>query len=190
MSRTAVPALAVLLALSAVFAEEPARWLVVESPPGAADVALVLAGDPGYERTRTAVRLWHAGQVSMLVVTGGQPSPGDSAASLRDTAVSLGVPAGRIRMEEVSRDTREAMLAVRPLFERLGVRSVAVVTSPYHQRRAGWAARKALGGIEVLDRPADPSFWAPKDWWRDSFSRRLVLREYGKLVYYVLRGWA
>jgi uncharacterized SAM-binding protein YcdF (DUF218 family) len=182
--------IAVLLGLAAVFAEEPARWLITESPPGPADVALVLAGDPGYERTRTAVRLWHAGQVSILVVTGGQPSPGDSAASLRDKAVDLGVPQGRVFMEEVSRDTREAMLAVRPLFERLDVRRVAVVTSPYHSRRAGRAARRAFGDIEVLVRPADPSFWSPEGWWRDAFSRRLVVREYGKLVYYVLRGWA
>ena len=93
-------------------------------------------------------------------------------------------------MEEVSRDTRETMLAVKPLFERLDVRRVAVVTSPYHQRRAGWAARRAFGDIEVLDRPAEPSFWSPKGWWRDAFSRRVVAREYGKLFYYVLRGWA
>ncbi len=179
-----------VLALAAVFAEEPARWLVAESPPGAADVAVVLAGDPDYERTRTAARLWHEGQVSLLIMTGGEPGPGDSATSLRDTAVALGVPAGRIRMEEVSRSTREAMVAVRPLLERLDVRRVAVVTSPYHQRRAGWAARRALGDVEVLVRPARPSFWSPEGWWRDSFSRRLVVREYGKLVYYVLRGWA
>ena len=48
----------------------------------------------------------------------------------------------------------------------------------------------ASGDIEVLDRPAQPSFWSPEGWWRDSFSRRLVVTEYGKLVYYVLRGWA
>ena len=181
---------AVLLALAAVFAEEPARWLVVESPAGPADVALVLAGDPDYERTRTAVRLWHEGQVSLLIMTGGEPGPGDSATSLRDTAIALGVPSGRIRMEQVSRSTRGAMVAVKPLLEQLDVRRVAVVTSPYHQRRAGWAARRVLGDIEVLDRPARPSFWSPEGWWRDAFSRRIVLREYGKLLYYVLRGWA
>jgi uncharacterized SAM-binding protein YcdF (DUF218 family) len=181
---------AVVLALSAVFVEEPARWLVAESPPGAADVAVVLAGDPGFERTRTAVRLWHEGQVSLLIMTGGEPGPGDSATSLRDVAVALGVPRGQIRMEQVSRSTRGAMVAVRPLLEQLQVRRVAVVTSPYHQRRACWAARRVFEGVEVVNRPAEPSSWSPEGWGRDPWSRRIVFGEYGKLVYYVLRGWA
>lgn len=188
--RLLVTSVAVSLALAAVFAEAPARWLVTESPPGPADVAVVLAGDPDYERTRSAARLWHEGNVSLLIMTGGEPGPGDSAASLRDTAIALGVPPGRIQLEEVSRSTRGALVAVRPLLERLGVRRVAVVTSPYHQRRASWAARKALGDVQVLSRPAQPSFWTPAAWWRDPRSRRIVLTEYAKLAYYVLRGWA
>jgi uncharacterized SAM-binding protein YcdF (DUF218 family) len=190
MSRSFVAGVAVTVALGAVFADEPARWLVVRDPPGAVDVALVMAGDPGYERTRTAARLWKEGQVSLLIVTGGQPSPGDSASSMRDTAVALGVPESRIRLEEVSGSTREAMLAVQPLLEALDVRRVAVVSSPYHQRRACWAARRALEGVEVVSRPADPSYWSPEGWWRDPGSRRIVFGEYLKLAYYVLRGWA
>jgi uncharacterized SAM-binding protein YcdF (DUF218 family) len=190
MNRSFVAGVAVTVALAAVFADEPARWLVVHDPPGAADVALVMAGDPGYERTRTAARLWKEGQVSLVIVTGGQPSPGDSATSMRETAVSLGVPRSRIRLEEVSSSTREAMLAVRPLLESLDVRRIAVVSSPYHQRRAVWAARRALKGVEIVSRPADPSYWAPEGWWRDSRSRRIVLGEYLKLAYYILRGWA
>ena len=185
-----VALLAALLALSAVFAEAPARWLVADDPPGAADVAVVLAGDPDYERTRTAVRLWHEGQVSLLIMTGGEPGPGDSATSLRDVAVALGVPRGQIRMEEISRSTRDAMVAVRPLLERLEVRRVAVVTSPYHQRRAFWTARRTLGDVVILNRPARPSGWSPEGWWRDPWSRRIVASEYAKLAYYVLRGWA
>jgi uncharacterized SAM-binding protein YcdF (DUF218 family) len=181
---------AVVLALAAVFADDPARWLVVADPPQPADVALVLAGDPGYERTRTAARLWLEGQVSLLIVTGGEPSPGDSAASLRAAAIAFGVPPGRILMEQVSHNTREAMMAVRPLLERLEVRRVAVVTSPFDQRRAGWTARKAFRGIAVVNRPADPAGWKPEGWWKNAFSRRIVLGEYAKLAYYILRGWA
>jgi uncharacterized SAM-binding protein YcdF (DUF218 family) len=189
--RTAGVALAsVLLALAAVFADEPARWLVVADPPRWADAAVVLAGDPDYERTKTASRLLLEGQVGLLIVTGGEPGPGDSAESLRDVAIRAGVPPERIRMEQVSRSTRGSMEAIRPILEQDRIRSVAVVTSPYHQRRAVWTARKTLRGVEVVSRPADPAGWKPEGWWKTRWNRTIVLGEYAKLAYYVLRGWA
>jgi uncharacterized SAM-binding protein YcdF (DUF218 family) len=189
-ARRTVLAALVALALAALFADEPARWLVLTDPPRTADAALVLAGDPDYERTKAAARMLLEGHVRLLIVTGGEPGPGDSAESLRDTAIRAGVPPGRIRMERLSRSTHEAMEAVRPILEREGIRSLAVVTSPYHQRRAAWAARQALPGIDVVSRPADPSGWKPDGWWRTRRSRRIVLGEYAKLIYYLIRGWA
>ena len=191
-SSTRVPtaALAVALALAAVFADEPARWLVTADPPRPADAAVVLAGDPDYERTKTGARLLLAGEVRLLILTGGEPGPGDSATSLRDAAIRAGVPPDRIRLEQVSRSTHGSMEAIRPILEQEGIRSLAVVTSPYHQRRAVWAARKTLPGIEIVSRPADPAGWRPGGWWKTRWNRRIVLSEYGKLVYYVLRGWA
>ena len=159
-------------------------------PPRWADAAVVLAGDPDYERTKTAVHLLLAGQVGLLILTGGEPGPGDSATSLRDVALRAGVPAEKIRMEQVSRSTYGSMVAIRPILERERVRSVVVVTSPYHQRRAFWTARKTLRGVEVLSRPADPAGWRPEGWWKTRWGRRIVFGEYGRLAYYVLRGWA
>ena len=182
--------LAVALALAAVFADEPARFLVVRDPPRPVDAALVLAGDPNYERTRTAARLVLSGEARLLILTGGEPGPGDSATSLRDVALGLGVPPDAIRMEQVSRGTHESMLAVRPILESEGIRRLAVVTSPYHQRRALWAARRTLRGVEIVSRPADPTFWRPSGWWKTRWDLRIVLGEYLKLGYYVLRGWA
>ena len=129
-----------------MFADEPARWLVAADPPRAADAAVVLAGDPDYERTKTGARLLLSGQVRLLILTGGEPGPGDSATSLRDVAIRAGVPPERIRMEQVSRSTHGSMEAIRPILEQEGIRSLAVVTSPYHQRRAVWAARRTLRG--------------------------------------------
>jgi uncharacterized SAM-binding protein YcdF (DUF218 family) len=184
-------ACAVFLAFAAVFTDEPARWLVARDKLAApVDAALVLAGDPDYERTRTACRLVLAGEARLLVLTGGEPGPGDSAESLRAVALRLGVPEGRIRMEQVSHSTRQSMEAVRPILESEGVRTVVVVTSPYHQRRAAWAARRALPGVRVWSQPAEPSAWTPEEWWRTRWGRRIVLMEYGKLAYYILRGWA
>ena len=189
-SQTIATLVATALALAAVFADEPAKWLVVADPPRWADAAVVLAGDPDYERTKTAVRLLLEGQVRLLIVTGGEPGPGDSATSLRDVALRAGVPAERIRMEQVSHSTHGSMEAILPILEREGIRSVAVVTSPYHQRRAVWAARRTLRGIEIVSRPAEPAGWKPEGWWKTRWNRRIVLGEYAKLAYYVLRGWA
>jgi len=180
----------VVLALAAVFADEPARWLVVIDPPRHADAAVVLAGDPDYERTKTGARLLLAGEVQLLIVTGGEPGPGDSATSLRDVAIRAGVPPEKIRMEQVSHSTHGSMEAIRPILEQEGIRSLVVVTSPYHQRRAVWAARKTLKGIDIVSRPADPAGWRPDGWWKSRWNRWIVLGEYGKLAYYVIRGWA
>jgi uncharacterized SAM-binding protein YcdF (DUF218 family) len=187
----AVPALlAVVLALAAVFADAPAHFLIAWDPPRAADAALVLAGDPDYERTKSGARLLLAGEVRLLILTGGEPGPGDSAESLRAVALGLGVPPEAIRMEQVSRSTHESMLAIWPILEQEGIRSLAVVTSPYHQRRAVWAARRTLRGIEIVSRPADPAGWKPSGWWKTRWNRRIVLGEYLRLTYYILRGWA
>ena len=186
----ALALLAVSLALAAVFTDEPARWLVAKDPPRPTDAAVVLAGDPDYERTLTAARLFREGRVRLVIVTGGEPGPGDSAESLRAVAIRAGVPPDRIRMEQVSRSTYGSMVAIRPILEQEGIRSLTVVTSPYHQRRALWSARRTLAGIDVVSRPADPSGWKPEGWWKTRWGRRIVLGEYGKIAWYILRGWA
>jgi uncharacterized SAM-binding protein YcdF (DUF218 family) len=180
----------VWLALAAVFADEPAKFLVARDPPKVSDAALVLAGDPDYERTQSAARLVLAGEARLLILTGGEIGPGDSATSLREVAMRLGVRSEAIRMEQVSTSTHESMLAIRPILERENVRRLIVVTSPYHERRAAWAARRTLPGVDIVSRPADPARWQPLGWWKTRSNRRIVLGEYVKLAYYILRGWA
>jgi len=183
--------LALLAAATALLASDlPAKWLVLEDPPAQVDAAVVLAGDPGFERTTTAARMIRSGEARWLVLTGGEwLLEGDGAYSLRRRALGLGVPEASIRLETGSSSTREAMVGVLPILRRLSVRSVAVVTSPYHQRRAYLAARRAWPDLEIHNRPARPSFWAPERWWRERRSRRIVVSEYAKLAYYAVRGW-
>jgi uncharacterized SAM-binding protein YcdF (DUF218 family) len=193
MLRTAFLALGLPVVVVAVgllaLGDRPARWLVLEDPRQTVDALVVLAGDPDYERTRTAARMVLAGEARLLVVTGGEPGPGDHATSLRDVALSLGVPIEKIRMEKTSRSTREALLAVLPLLEREGIRRVALVTSPYHQRRAFLTARRAWPEVEIRNCPARPSSWSPEGWLWDPRGRSIVASEYAKLAWYRLRGW-
>jgi uncharacterized SAM-binding protein YcdF (DUF218 family) len=181
--------LVALLAVAVVARDATARFLVVDDPPGPSDAVVVMAGDPGYERTTAAVALMRRENVATLVLTGGEPGPGDSAESLRAKALALGVPEARIQMETVSHSTREAVLAVAPILQSMGARTVTVVTSPYHQRRATAAARRAWPGVVVRARAASPSAWRPERWWATAGGRRVVASEYAKLLYYGVRGW-
>ena len=178
-----------LVGLAILARDAPARLLVVDDPPGPSDAIVVMAGDPGYERTTAAVALMRAENVATLILTGGEPGPGDSAESLRAKALALGVPEAHIRVETTSHTTREAVLAVAPILQSLGARTATVVTSPYHQRRATAAARRAWPAIQVRSHAASPSSWTPQRWWATSSGRRVVLSEYAKLVYYGARGW-
>ena len=182
-----------ILALSAtalILSDFPARFLDVEDPLEPADAALVMTGDPGFERTTSAARLVSEGKARLLVLTGGEPWPGDSAASLRERALREGVPSERIRFEDRSTDTRESLVNVWPILQEEGVRTLVLVTSPYHQRRAFLAARRAFPGVRIVNRPVRTRPWPPaRSWWREATTRRLVFQEYAKLAYYGLRGW-
>lgn len=183
--------LLVLGLLLAYLSDAPANWLVLDDAlPDRVDAALVMAGDPGYERTTTAARLVTEGRARLLIITGGEPGPGDSASSLRAWAIRQGVPEEKIRTEMESTGTHSSMLAVQPALEKEGVRLIALVTSPYHQRRASLSAAKVFGKtVKILNHPARPSFWSPRGWWRSGLSRRIVFSEYMKLGYYRLRRW-
>src|SRR5437763_8859645 len=114
--RVAAAALATTVVTAGILGRDaPARYLVVEDPPGPADAIVVMAGDPGYERTASAARLMGAGGAPVLILTGGAPGPGDSAESLRARALALRVPAARIRLQTTSRRTRGAVLADAPI---------------------------------------------------------------------------
>ena len=181
---------AILSAIILTFSNTPAEFLAVENPLEPADAVLVMTGDVGFERTKAAAHLVQDGEARLLVLTGGEPWPGDSAASLRQTALREGVPGERIRFEDQSADTRESLVNVVPILREEGVRTLILVTSPFHQRRAFLAARRALPGLRIVNRPVRTRPWPPaRPWWRDAATRGIVFREYAKLVYYGLRGW-
>jgi uncharacterized SAM-binding protein YcdF (DUF218 family) len=182
---------ALLLALvGVVLARDlPAERLVVADPLLPSDAIVVMAGDPGYERTAAAAALMRAGLARTLILTGGEPGPGDSAESLRAHALRLGVGPENIQIETLSHTTREAVQAVAPMIGALGARTVTLVTSPYHQRRATAAARRAWPGVEVRSHPASPSSWKAEGWWRSVGGVRVVVTEYAKLLYYRSRRW-
>ena len=126
----------------------------VERSPSA-DAILVLGGAlvapkpperPQFLLGAGAGRVWHAaalyraGKARWVVVTGGnQPEQQDlqpESEVIAEMLVRLGVPAAAIRTETASRNTRENARNVRPVLDKLGVRSALLVTSAQHMPRA------------------------------------------------------
>lgn len=69
------------------------------------------------------------------------------------------------------------------------LRSVLVVTSDYHTRRARWTLRRELTDQRVELRMAGaPASFSARHWWRSEEGLMLTLEEYLKFVHTWLRS--
>jgi uncharacterized SAM-binding protein YcdF (DUF218 family) len=128
------------------------RPLVIREPFQALDAIVVLGAPLGpgdtptpiiAERVAAAAALWRAGGGRLVVATGGvtggasRPEAEVIAAGLRE----LGVP--EVVTECASRTTRDNARLTRPLLDARGVRSLWIVTQPFHGRRGARLFRRA-----------------------------------------------
>ena len=115
------------------------------------DPDLVL-GFSSRRRVKAGVELWQAGKTGRLLMSGGPigHGPGSSAALMRDHAISLGVPADRILVEERSRTTFENLRFSKQIIRDEGATRIAVLTDDMHlARSARLAGFLGLGGVEL-----------------------------------------
>ncbi len=117
-------------------------------------------------RVRRGAELYRAGEAAALIMSGrwsfklmASPPPRTEAAVMRDFALTLGVPAEDILIEDESTDTLSNAYFTRVRFlDPLAWRNVRVVTSEVHLERALWLFGKVLGhGYEIEGREAPSS---------------------------------
>jgi uncharacterized SAM-binding protein YcdF (DUF218 family) len=185
----------VALAAWVIVAAVAPRLLVVSAPLESADAILVLSGSSAYvERTQKAAQLFREGRAPRVLLTDDHMRGGwDNAQQrnpffverARDELIKAGVPAGKIDIVPgVAESTRDEALIIRDYAVRERLRSVLVVTSAYHSRRALRTLRQTLAGTETtvgIDPAGDDSqvfWWLTPDGWRN------VGSEYAKLIYY------
>jgi uncharacterized SAM-binding protein YcdF (DUF218 family) len=178
------------------------------------DIAVVLSGMVAYgenpkqsnfgqsvDRILEATRLYHAGIVSKILITGGNASiqydqPPESEI-LQQFLTQMAVPDSAIIMEKQSRNTHENALYTAKLLRKLDMQSqtILLITSAYHMRRSIACFDKQH--IKVTPAPVDfyaptvktdiantltPSLTALNQW-------DILLHEWIGILYYKLLGY-
>ena len=179
-----------------------ARALIVRGELSSADALVVLSGSSTYlERTDWAARLYKEGRAPRIILTNDNVQSGWSVAEQRNpltierSAEELrrkGVPAEKIEsILENASGTYEEALRLREYSVAHNFRSILVVTSSYHSRRAMWTLRRVFEGTGIqigLDAPP-PGIQAPSPatWWFYPLGWEMVPGEYVKMIYYWMR---
>jgi uncharacterized SAM-binding protein YcdF (DUF218 family) len=179
-----------------------ANALVVSADLPAADAIVVLSGSSTYvERTRKAAELYRQGRAPLVILTDDQTRGGWSSAlqtnpyfveRAHEELTKQGVPPDRIRVAPgVAASTHDEALILRDYAASHGLRSVLIVTSAYHSRRALRTLRQAFNGTEttvgIAPAPTGAQTPSPLSWWLHVEGWRSVAGEYVKLVYYSFR---
>lgn len=179
-----------------------AEALIVRSDLARADALVVLAGSSTYvERAHRAAELFHQGRAPVVVLTDDNLRGGWSAEEERNplfverAAAELrrqGVPAEKIEvLPGVVSSTYDEAVRLREYAGLKNFRSVLVVTSAYHSRRALWTVRRVFGGsgVEVGLDAVEPGQQSPRPatWWLHGLGWRMVPGEYLKLIYYRIK---
>lgn len=174
-------------------------FLVVADPLTPAEVVLPLAGD--LERVYYAAQLYQAGYAERVLLTNlpleTQPARDAHLRRVRAIATAVGVPETQlVVVPEVAQTTFSEAQNVRAQLERLNVRSLLVVTSPWHTRRARMGLRKVFRGssIRLSVQPVPPEALPPgalhpyraRTWWHARSTRLTTIGEYLKLAAYVV----
>ncbi len=164
-----------LLVITALFVDFAYKTFSARPSSMQVDAIVVLAGGKG--RVEEGVRLFRERHARWLFLVGVDPSvrkaelyhqrPGDP-------------PSSMVVLEKVSRNTLENAMYGRDLLQEKGVRSILLITSRYHLKRATILFRNALPAeVAIYPHPVDSSN-IRRNWWYHVGTFRLLFSEFYK----------
>lgn len=180
-----------------------ARWLIVSAPLERADVIVVLSGSATLrERVEHAARLYAEKRAPKILLTTDNRQGGWSRSEQRNLyfheiairqLVRLGVPSENVEVVTPPVDsTWDEATVLRDYAKTHDLRSILIVTSSYHSRRALFTFRNFFAdtGTQVGIDPVETGIQTPRPatWWLHQRGWQLVLVEYLKLIYYLCRS--
>ena len=175
-------------------------FLVVSHELENADLIVCLSGG-AVERGLAAADLYEKGLAPRVFISPEVPPDGYKALERAGIEIPRSVDILRRILEESGVSGRSIIEAEQPARSTMGeartaidlagengYRSLIVVTSPTHTRRAWMTFRHAAGGNGITIRMAPSSYsgFRAEDWWKTRRYVKEVIVEYQKLLYYTL----
>jgi uncharacterized SAM-binding protein YcdF (DUF218 family) len=162
------------------------EWWIVEDRIERADALIVLSDDNFYaDRATRAAELFREGKAAVIVASGRRLRPNAGIAELMEhDLVERGVPRDKIvRFAQDGDNTREEAEVLKKLVTERKWRSVIVVTSNYHTRRARYIFRKVFPqGVEVRVASARDGDFDPQHWWEKRKSIKDLTGEFAGML--------
>lgn len=176
-----------------------ARWLIISAPLDRVDAIVVLSGSSTLrERARHAARLYSEHRSQKIILTNDGQQGGWSQEEQRNPyfyertsaeLIRLGIPEENIEvLQPVVNSTWDEATLISEYSKTNNLRSILIVTSSYHSRRALWTFRTLLqdNGTQVGVDPVEPGIQTPSPatWWMHVRGWRMVPGEYIKFAFY------
>jgi uncharacterized SAM-binding protein YcdF (DUF218 family) len=169
---------------------EPLR--IVDTPQPA-DAVVVFAGGVGesgragggvQERIGKAVELYRAGVAPRVIISSGFVFTLREAEVMKAIAIDNGVPAEAIVLEQAASNTYENVVLTHRILSANNWRRIALVSSPYHMRRALLTWRKVAPEVQVIATPPLATQFYAHERGASAEQIRGLLQEYVAIVYY------
>jgi uncharacterized SAM-binding protein YcdF (DUF218 family) len=155
------------------------------------DAVVAISGGDTSARTAGAIELYKNGWADVLVFSGAaQDKSGPSnAEAMKRQALQSGIPESQILIDETSETTKQNAANTNDLFEQNNISSVILVTSAYHQRRAGLEFGERAGGkIKIVNHPVSQDNQWSSWWWTTPTGWFLATSELVKIVAFYAGG--
>lgn len=149
------------------------------------DAIVAISGGDTPARTRQAIEMYKNGWAPLLVFSGAaaDKSGPSNAEVMERQALAAGVPARDILLDETSATTKQNAKNSINIFEEHHISSVILVTSAYHQRRAGLEFGKRAGSsIKIVNHPVKTDDQWSQWWWLTPTGWYLAVSEMAKII--------
>jgi uncharacterized SAM-binding protein YcdF (DUF218 family) len=150
-----------------------------------ADAIIAISGGDTFARTDEAIKLYKNGWAPRIVFAGAaQDKKGPSnALVMKNHAEKLGIPSEDIIIEESSVNTEENAKNTADYIKSNKLQQIIIVTSAYHQRRAGLEFKRQIGNeVAIVNHPVPHDKQWAKQWYFTFSGWWLLLSELVKIT--------